>query len=67
MFDTISHEFLLLKLKRYGVSDKAIKLLKSYLTNRRQAMVRDKKISKFEDIEIGIFEGSRLGELLFII
>jgi hypothetical protein len=67
VFDTISHEFLLLKLKRYGVSDKAIKLLKSYLTNRRQAMVRDKKISKFEDIEIGIFEGSRLGELLFII
>jgi hypothetical protein len=67
LFDTISHEFLLLKLKRYGLSDKAIKPLKSYLTNRRQAVIRGKKVSKFEDIEISVFQGNSLGPLLFII
>ena len=34
-FDCLPHELLLLKLKYYGLSENALKLLKSYLTNRK--------------------------------
>ena len=37
-FDCLAHDLLLLKLKAYGVSENAIKLLKSYLTNRKQCI-----------------------------
>ena len=33
-FDTVSHDKLLQNLERYGVSEKALKLVKSYLTDR---------------------------------
>ena len=35
-FDTIDHNILLDKLKYYGLDDTAIKLFRSYLTNRYQ-------------------------------
>ena len=35
-FDTLTFEVLLYKLKYYGVTDTALDLLKSHLTNRKQ-------------------------------
>ena len=35
-FDTINHDFLLAKLNAYGFSPNALKLMHSYLSNRKQ-------------------------------
>ena len=37
-FDCLPHDLLLLKLKYYGLSENALKLMKSYLTNRKQCV-----------------------------
>ena len=37
-FDCLPHDLLPLKLKDYGLSENAIKLIKSYLTNRKQCV-----------------------------
>ena len=38
-FDTLTFDILLFKLKYYGVTDTAIDLMRSYLTNRKQYVV----------------------------
>ena len=35
-FDTLNHDILIYKLKSYGLSEAALKLMQSYLTNRKQ-------------------------------
>ena len=35
-FDTLDHSILLYKLSHYGVNDSALKLVSSYLSNRKQ-------------------------------
>ena len=39
VFDTLTFDILLFKLKYYGVTDTALYLMRSYLTNRRQCVV----------------------------
>ena len=57
-FDCLLHDLLLLKLKTYGVSESAVKLLKSYLTNRTFK-------SDFQPILKDMPHGSILGPVLF--
>ena len=38
-FDKVSHEKLLLKLRRYGIRGDILKWIKGYLDNRKQAVV----------------------------
>ena len=66
-FDTIDHKILLDKLKHYGFSDLSLKLLCSYLTNRKQFVSLDNTESNLLNIHTGIPQGSILGPLLFII
>ena len=66
-FDTIDHEILLQKLQHYGVRGNALKLLKSYLTNRRQYVSTLGEISDQLKILYGVPQGSCLGPLLFLI
>ena len=40
-FDTINHDLLLAKLKAYGFSLNAAKLMRSYLKNRKQQVQID--------------------------
>ena len=40
-FDTVSHLKLLIKLRKHGFSDEALKWIFSYLTGRSQAVVND--------------------------
>ena len=40
VFDCLPHDLLLLKLKYYGLSENALKLMKSYLTNRKLCEIR---------------------------
>ena len=66
-FDSVSHQILLNKLEYYGVRGVALKLFKSYLSNRKQFTGIDDCISLLDLIEWGVPQGSVLGPLLFLI
>ena len=56
-FDTINHDLLIAKLKAYGFSEEALKLMKSYLKNQKQK-VQINKFSSERDVIAGVPEGS---------
>ena len=64
-FDTINHYLLIAKLKAYGFSKEALKLMKSYLKNRKQKVQIDNKFSSERDVIVGVPQGSIDGPLLF--
>ena len=66
-FDCIDHQILLLKLRHYGLHERAVKLIASYLTNRAQQTFSGGKLSGSMIIEHGVPQGSILGPLLFLI
>lgn len=66
-FDTVDHKILIEKLKRYGIRGHAIKLLTSYLQNRKQRVKINGKVSKFNTVTTGVPQGTILGPLLFIL
>ena len=66
-FDTLNHDILIYKLKSYGLSEAALKLMQSYLTNRKQYVEINNTQSTKKDITVGVPQGSILGPLLFII
>ena len=65
--DTLSFDILLYKLNYYGINDNAFKLLKNYLTNRKQYVVYNSQNSETLDISTGVPQGSILGPLFFSI
>ena len=66
-FDTIDSQILLIKLKKYGFSESALNLIKSYFDNRIQQVKIDENISDPLEIKLGVPQGSVLGPLLFLI
>ena len=66
-FDTIVHSILLDKLKLYGCSDFVIKWFTSYLSDRWQFCEIGGKRSTTTRIVRGVFQGSVLGPLLYIL
>ena len=66
-FDSVNHEILLEKLKKYGVRGPCLDLFKSYLSNRWQYVNLSDEKSDLKLIDIGIPQGSILGPLLFLI
>ena len=66
-FDSVNHSLILAKLKQFHLSCSAIKLLKSYLTNRLQAMRVGSTNSPLLPITCGVPQSSILGPLLFLI
>ena len=64
-FDTINLDLLIAKLKTYGFSKKALKLMKSYLKNRKQKVQINNKFSSERDVITGVSQGSIDGPLLF--
>ena len=70
VFDCVDHEILLTKMYNYGISNKELKLITSYLQDRNQRVIissRSKYCSEWESIKQGVPRGSVLGPLLFLI
>ena len=66
-FDSVNHSILIKKLEHYGVRGEPLKLLTSYLHNRKQYELYDNITSSEQAISTGVPQGSALGPLLFLV
>ena len=64
-FDCLPHDLLLAKLNAYGFSLPALRLVQSYLSNRKQGTKINSEFSSWEEILFGVPQGLILGPLLF--
>lgn len=64
-FDLVDHNILIRKLQKYKFKRNVIKLVKSYLVQRKHLTFNDNKISKSETLDFGVPQGSVLGPLFF--
>ena len=67
VFDTVDQQILPKKLKQYGVSEKALAWLQSYLFQRKQCIENNNDIKYLLEIDCGIPQRYILGPLLFLI
>lgn len=66
-FDSVPFNILLDKLLFYGVSVRALKLIKSYLSERLQYVSVKNKCSQMKTVDTGVPQGSILGPFFFIV
>ena len=64
-FDTINHDWLIVKLEAYGYTNNALLFMLSYLKNRFQRVSINSSFSTWEKIIVGVPQGSILEPLLF--
>ena len=64
-YDTTNHGLVLAKLKAYGFSKQALRLMCSYLKNRRQRVQINYKFSSLKEVIAGVVQSSIDGSLLF--
>ena len=61
----LPHDLIVAKLHAYGFSIDSLKLINSYLTERKQRVKINDQFSSWFDIVVGVPQGSILGPLLF--
>lgn len=66
-FETVNRDLLLVKLRRYGFSDSAVKWFKCYLSGRTHVTKINNVISDPQTDSVGVPQGSILGPLLFVL
>ena len=66
-YDRVWHAALLIKLWRTGMSPDLLKIINSWLGNRKAYVVFGEKTSKIFNINIGLPQGSSLSPYLFIV
>ena len=64
-FDCIPHDVLITKLEVYGVGEKALSYIYSYLTNRNQCVRINDKKGDFQNIISGVSQSSTAAPILF--
>ena len=64
-FDCLQHDLLLAKLNAYGFDYKSLKLISSFLSNRKYGTKINSSFSEYKHLLIGIPQGSVLGPSLF--
>ena len=65
-FDVVHHGRLLMKLRRYGLTKAALKMIASYLEERSSRTMANNMMSTPENVSFGVPQGSVLGPLLFL-
>ena len=66
-FETLDHDILLQKLKIYGLTDRSLTWMSSYLAHRRHRVTCNRTTSRETTVSYGVPQGSILGPSLFII
>ena len=66
-FDTVTHKILLDKLKLYGATEQTLKWFECYLSDRYSYCEIGGKRSTTTKITQGVFQGSVLGPILYIL
>ena len=64
-FDCIPHDFIIAKLAAYGIERKTLRLIYSYLKDRKQCLKINNTYSDYSEIISGVPQGSILGPILF--